>query len=558
MKKHILFRLSIVSVAVVMISVIPAFGKKLGTYSQWADSTRIIINTTSSGYNISSDQIGFPYLVRLSQKNFNFAQANGQGHDVRFSKAGVSLFYQIENWDSLAQKAAIWVRIDTIKGNTDSQVVTMYWGKSDAADSSNGPAVFDTANGFVGVWHFTTLDPSYRLDATFNSDTAKSKGSILTPSGAIGVCDSFVGANKTYDSVAGGINLANKNFTLSAWAKLTNPADTSTNGMIVSQGTAAADSALHFGYNGHAGKYTFRFYADDIDQSSAFAGGSYWHMIAGTYDTSTKKQSLYVDGNLDNSRTANGNYAGYGTVGIGSLIWKTITGDFFNGSIDEVVIAQTARSSDWIKLAYQNQKVPPDAVPTIRYPVRDIQASAGVTLDADTPATTGIIDSFTITPATLPMYLYFDPHTGVIAGYPYDTCSKTVYYVRAINSLGYSEDTLALTVVDQSTKANLKNGAGMVARLLGVKGVGKNMILFSLPFANSISKVSFRLFDCRGVMTWSSDLRGAMLHGGVQSVKIGSKGHTTGNSGVYFLQMITTDAFGKDKLVGKSSLTLFR
>ncbi|MEO2168283.1 MAG: DUF2341 domain-containing protein, partial [bacterium] len=50
---------------------------------------------------------------------FDFSQAKPRGEDVRFSANGKPLAYQIERWDAAGGKAEVWVRIPTIKGNTD-------------------------------------------------------------------------------------------------------------------------------------------------------------------------------------------------------------------------------------------------------------------------------------------------------------------------------------------------------------------------------------------------------------------------------------------------------
>ena len=61
-----------------------------------------------------------------------------------------------------------------------------------------------------------------------------------------------------------------------------------------------------------------------------------------------------MDGVLDNSRTAGGNYAGTGAFCIGQA--PEIGGTFFDGNIDEVIVAKTVRTAKWLKLCYQNQQ----------------------------------------------------------------------------------------------------------------------------------------------------------------------------------------------------------
>jgi len=69
------------------------------------------------------------------------------------------------------QKASLWFSGHDFSNN-NTQYIKMYWGKSDANDNSSSDAVFDTANGFVGVWHLTPESGTDTLrDATINGFT---------------------------------------------------------------------------------------------------------------------------------------------------------------------------------------------------------------------------------------------------------------------------------------------------------------------------------------------------------------------------------------------------
>jgi len=207
----------------VVVTVASVAGAATDDYTQWHYSKNIYIDTKEGGANIAADQLKFPLLVRLTSSNFDFSQAMTTGADVRFSKSnGDHLQYQIERWDNANSLAELWVRIDTVRGFNNTQYFTMYWGKNSAVDSSSGGAVFDTAKGFRGVWHLNTSGAGPRPDATLMNGSAKSKGAAFTSGGAIAGCDTFVPASSQYDSVASGINLSGKSFTVMAWFKLDN------------------------------------------------------------------------------------------------------------------------------------------------------------------------------------------------------------------------------------------------------------------------------------------------------------------------------------------------
>jgi hypothetical protein len=121
---------------------------------KWKHSGTLAILTTPDGANLpaSARVEGFPLLVRLSQETFDFRQAQPGGEDVRFSIDGALLAHQVEMWDAEQGSAAIWVRVPVIMGN-ERQLITMHWGRDDAASGSSGEAVFNESNGYVVAMH---------------------------------------------------------------------------------------------------------------------------------------------------------------------------------------------------------------------------------------------------------------------------------------------------------------------------------------------------------------------------------------------------------------------
>src|SRR5690606_37365301 len=123
-------------------------------YGAWDHHRTLTLNTTSTGANVSHDVHDFPLLVRLTAAEaLIISQAKAGGADIRFSRTDNSppLPHHIEWWDN--EGAAIWVKMDTIKGNSQSQTIRMHWGNSAADDASSAAAVFDTTDGYVAVWH---------------------------------------------------------------------------------------------------------------------------------------------------------------------------------------------------------------------------------------------------------------------------------------------------------------------------------------------------------------------------------------------------------------------
>ena len=144
-------------------------------YGNWNYYKPVYLNTTSGGADVSTNVEEFPVLVRLTSSDFDFSEAQGNGEDIRFAKEGdgTHLSYEIEEWDSSGGSAVIWVLADSVHGD-DSTEIQMYWGMATAGDSSDGEAVFDTANGFAGVYHFAPADTF--ADATANSNDGTNVG----------------------------------------------------------------------------------------------------------------------------------------------------------------------------------------------------------------------------------------------------------------------------------------------------------------------------------------------------------------------------------------------
>lgn len=160
--------------------------------------------------------------------------------------------------------------------------------------------------------------------------------------GKIGKGISFNGSSDFIDT-GSGIDLANSSFTISAWAK---QGATGIYNHILSKGTAGTDTLLHFGFR-DTNVFTCAFYSDDLNTVATYTDTN-WHLWTCTYDTNTKARKIYQDGVLQASGTAAANYTGSGSLLIGKY-----PAVYYNGSIDEVRIDNTARSADEIRQAYE-------------------------------------------------------------------------------------------------------------------------------------------------------------------------------------------------------------
>jgi len=332
----------------------------------WKFSRQIVLNTTSSGVYIKDDIYNFPLLIRLNTANFDFSQAMPGGKDLLFSAKNKTILpFQIERWDESSGQAEIWVKIDTIFGNAQ-QSITMYWGNPEATFQKTSQVVFDTADGFQGVWHLgENTDSVY--DATPNGYHGHKFGNISRASGIIGFAQRLdkSGAHCDMGNV---INLKNSDFTLSAWAKR---ADTGLQAIIVKSNgddpnttygwnfSFGISNQLHF-FTATAGTTWAESGSFDLwsDLNSPIIDSTSWHHIAVVISRSDNESCrCYIDG-IDVTGGHRGNISEVTSI-VNNLplrIGSEADGDYkLTGFIDECVISNVIRSEEWIRLCFINQ-----------------------------------------------------------------------------------------------------------------------------------------------------------------------------------------------------------
>lgn len=325
-------------------------------YAAWKHSTELVLNTTTTGAGIQENVFNFPVLVRLNERVFDFSQARIDGGDIRFAKSdGTPLVYEIERWDPVIKRAEIWVKCDTIYGNDTTHFFTMYWGNSAAGSRSDGTAVFDTVNGFVGVWHMNE-DPSAGAgsikDRSSNTFHATPMGTMSTSNsieGAIGKALTFNGKDDCLN--AGNVSLSN-HYSIGLWVYL-NTAD-------YSQRFVFKDSSYTLWYDRIQTSIRMEHMVVTAQWQGLLQNGGEkvsmsagaWRYLTGTFDGTMIR--VYENG-FEVSRSDP-----VSAVPVNSsadlLFSKSWYADYVNGSMDEIRIERAARSADWIRLCYMNQR----------------------------------------------------------------------------------------------------------------------------------------------------------------------------------------------------------
>jgi hypothetical protein len=326
--------------------------------SCWNFSKKIFINTTASGAGIENNVYNFPLLLRLSKNNFDFSRTESTGNDVYFTKTdGTRIAFEIERWDRQAQLAEIWVKIDTVFGNNPNQCLIMFWGNSNAITSSSPSKVFDTSDGFAGVWHLGQPNGSTISDATGNGINGNAV-STTAANGIIGLAQSFDGSTshiRIKEIAESKLNVSeNDSFSVSAWVK-TNVLDSSYQGILYK-------SNLQYGLQIRPeNNWEFFTFTDKNgwENTNYPANATTWHLLTGV--RSGSRQFLYIDGIcVDSSISVVSSKLTRDTLTdleIGHCLNGGLEPDrYFDGTIDEVRILRTATNPDWIKLCFMNQR----------------------------------------------------------------------------------------------------------------------------------------------------------------------------------------------------------
>jgi hypothetical protein len=340
-----------------------------GASGPWRYSRAVNLDTTAAGAGVMGDVPKYPVAVVLDGTSFDFSQAKPDGTDVRFfASDGSPLPHEIESWDSTAKVAAIWVKVD-IKGNNNSQPFTMKWGNPSATDASNSQAVFDTKDGFLGVWHLS--EPG--------STTADGyKDSTATGANAAGVALTTASSSDGRVGKAALLAHAQQQWIQVPVAK-SHPYDIfnqMTNSIWVQPKSHAVEYQCMFSKG--EGGFRIHYYGIDTwdenkgkhlvetclkgagDQcalnltgTDVAPGANWYHMVA-VYDH--PKISLYINGVLQKTEMDSGTWRSDPTkpVMIGNN--SSVTTRSFDGLVDEARILNVPKDPSWIKLDYESQR----------------------------------------------------------------------------------------------------------------------------------------------------------------------------------------------------------
>ena len=310
----------------------------------WAFRKPLTLDATAAGAATAASIEDTAVLVRLHVGNFGyFGDTKPDGSDIRFiaSDEKTPLSFHIESWDATAGMAFIWVKVPELAPGS-SDTVYMYYGNPNAPAASDPGASYDVNQ--VLVYHFASVPPK---DATSYGNQPAESTVAANPASVIGAGVRFNGAESIKLSGSSTVRLLpDRGITISAWVKIP---DSEADAVLVE----LADPAGRFVRVAIDGLSPYVRVNDGVaavetERSASLLPGS-WGLV--TAVISTNRVALYLDGRevsgVDSQFAETGGTVTFGASAVGS--------NFLTGQVDELTIANTTRSADWIKAQFTNQ-----------------------------------------------------------------------------------------------------------------------------------------------------------------------------------------------------------
>jgi biopolymer transport protein ExbB len=297
---------------------------------EWAARRPITLDTSKTGVDTGEAQSNVPVLVRLHTGNFDFLSAGIDGADLRFVAGDdkTPLKFHLEKFDSANQLALIWVQAPKLEPGSNTQKIWLYYGNENAPAEANAAGTYDASH--VGVYHFSESGTAPQ-DATGNANHAadfagpRVAGLIAGGRGFDGSAALSIPASQSmHFTPAGGL-------TVSAWVKTAGQGGEL---FRLQDGGNAVVVALE------GGKLIAQI--NGVRTAPADLPAATWTHVALALGPQAR---LYV----------NGAPAAEAAAAVPEMNSTVTVGQGFKGEIDELELANVARSGDYIKAAALGQ-----------------------------------------------------------------------------------------------------------------------------------------------------------------------------------------------------------
>jgi biopolymer transport protein ExbB len=312
----------------------------------WPLRKKIVLTPAASGIPVGANLTEVPILLRLHAGNFSFDQCQESGADLRIVAADdkTPLPFAVEKFDWVDELAYVWVKLPKLGAADAPPFIWLYYGNPNAKAITSATAVWDSHQTLV--YHFADREALPQDAAAFANHASKS---TATPAaaGQIDIAAHYDGTSSTLISASPSLKIAAKSgFTFSAWIK-----PEGTQSAIIFQ-EQDGPRALTLALEDNAP--VARLVGDDgklvVTPAKARLAPDEWHLLA---VTASDRLVVSIDGVETGSVAASlPDLAGDITIGApaSTITSPVLGGANFKGLLDEVRLANEARSADWLRL----------------------------------------------------------------------------------------------------------------------------------------------------------------------------------------------------------------
>jgi hypothetical protein len=316
----------------------------------WYYSKKISINHTI----IPESLINFPVLVSIVDNNLK-EKAQESGDDVLFMNStgfATRLHYEVEQYDGDIGKLTAWVNITYLSSNEDTTFY-MYYGNPNTLSQQDPEKTWDAH--YIAVWHFKETSGLNVEDSTTNHFNGTANLDTPVTTGRIGngryfdmtKSEIYIGTQPAF----GGMT----SYCVEAWA---NPKSISGEHRIFDRSVSGKYNTILL----YQDNYQLDSLTNNVDFNSYTNTFSVdiWSHVAGVFTGSGGEGVVYKNGIKGTPiiTTQSNPTAGNFTVYIGRACVSSSSAYRWFGTLDELRISNTARSSSWINVSYQNQNDP--------------------------------------------------------------------------------------------------------------------------------------------------------------------------------------------------------
>ena len=292
----------------------------------WPQRTRYALDTTDRGQPLAEAVTGVPLAIRLHSGNFDFLGAQDDGRDLRVLAADdkTVLAHRLERFDATNELAVLWVQLPTVAPGSDKNAVYIYSGNAQAPAEAAGAMPVDAA---------LKLAVHFDEPAALGTDAVaglKATAALTPEANALLAGGAKLAGTALVWPSADSLKIAaNGAATLSLWWR----ADAGAAGTLLAWGP--------LGVTLQNGQLAARIGTATLN-GGAVAAGTWAHL------------ALVLEGNRARLHV-NGVEVAQAAVATPELAGELRVGDGLRGAIDELQIADTARSPAWLTLVAASQ-----------------------------------------------------------------------------------------------------------------------------------------------------------------------------------------------------------